>query len=188
MCATSDPYDPSSSPYGQPQYATPSPYAGQRDPDKRPGTVLAAGIITTVLSSIALLLWIVLAIGVAVARNDVIDRLRQDGTMRDVSAGDVVSIILVVVAVLTIWSAIAIVLGVLTLKRSRFARIALVVSAAVTAMVSLLAIGSFISAITLIGAVATIVLLFTGGAGHWFARRGSADKGALPMGTTQPWG
>ncbi len=89
---------------------------------------------------------------------------------------------------LPIWSAIAIVLGVLALKRSRVARIALVVSAAVTAMVSLLAIGSFISAITLIGAVATIVLLFTGGAGDWFARRGGAGKDALPSGTTQPWG
>lgn len=195
----SDPNDPSSNPYGQPPadnpygqpqqppYGAPGPY-GRGDPDKRPGTVLAAGIITIALSSIALLLWIVLAIGVAVARDDVIDRLRQDGTVRSLSAGDVVSIILVVVAVLAIWSAIAMVLGVLALKRSQFARIALVVSAAVTAVVSLVAIGALVSAITLIGAVAVIVLLFTGGAGDWFARRGRADKGALPVGTTQPWG
>ena len=60
------------------------------------------------------------------------------------------------------------------LRRSNAARITLVVSSAVTALVSLIGIGSGVSALTLIAAIAVIVLLFTGGAGDWFKRKNAA--------------
>ena len=88
--------------------------------------------------------------------------------------------------VVVVWSLSAIVLGVLTLKRKNWARVMLVVSAAVTALFSLLGITSGLSALTLIAAVAVIVLLFTGGANQWFARRRPEQQ--LPTGTSQPWG
>ena len=81
---------------------------------------------------------------------------------------------------------IAIVLGVLVLRRSNVARILLVISSAVVALLSLLAIASGVSAVTLIAAVATIVLLFVGGAGDWFKRAATpaATGGGYPGGHT----
>jgi hypothetical protein len=76
-----------------------------------------------------------------------------------------------------VWSLIATILGVLVLRRSNGARIALVVSSAMTILLSLLAIGSGVSAITLIGGIAVIILLFTGGASEWFKRKNAAAPG-----------
>eukprot|EP01031_Cornospumella_fuschlensis_P019094 gene19094-23392_t len=102
--------------------------------------------------------------------------------------GDMVyltAVVLVVMLAFVFWCISAIVLGVLTLRRRNWARIMLVVSSAVTALFSLLGITSGISALTLIAAIAVIVLLFTGGANQWFAKR---QPDQLPTGTSQPWG
>ncbi len=72
----------------------------------------------------------------------------------------------------------------LVLRRSNAARITLVVSSAVTALFSLLAIGSLVSAVTLLAAVAVIVLLFVGGANEWFQGKGRQPGQAIP-GMTQ---
>lgn len=198
-------------PYGQqpgaqpPAYGQENPYGQQApygaahgsaygapagDPDKRPGTVTAAGIVSIVMSTLSLLLFLVVTVGIFVARDDVEDAINdelanQQG-MGDISAGDLTAVVLVVMLVFVVWSLSAIVLGVLTLKRKSWARVMLVVSAAVTALFSLLGITSGLSALTLIAAVAVIVLLFTGGANQWFARREPEQQ--LPTGTTQPWG
>ena len=60
------------------------------------------------------------------------------------------------------------------LRRSNGARIALVISSAVSAVLSLLAIGSLLSGLWLIASIAVIVLLFTGGAGDWFKNKNAA--------------
>src|ERR671920_760725 len=69
---------------------------------------------------------------------------------------------------LVMWAIIAIVLAVLVMRRSNVARILLVISSAVVALFSLLGVTSGVSAITLVAAIAVIVLLFVGGAGDWF--------------------
>ncbi|SFJ24957.1 hypothetical protein [Nocardioides psychrotolerans] len=184
--------------YGQqpPPLAAPAPYGQQQpygaptgDPDKRPGTVTAAGIVAIVMSTISLLLFLVVTAAIFVARDDVEDTINdelanQQG-MGDISAGDLTAVVLAVMVVFVVWSVSAIVLGILTLKRRNWARIMLVVSSAVTALFSLIGITSGVSALTLIAAVAVIVLLFTGGANQWFAKR---QPDQLPTGTSQPWG
>ena len=45
-----------------------------------------------------------------------------------------------------------------------------------TTLVSLIVIASGISVVTLIAAIAVIVLLFTGGAGAWFRRQGRLPR------------
>lgn len=182
-------------PYGQQPYGE-NPYGGQPaygtstgDPDKRPGTVTAAAIVAIVMSTISLLMFLVVTVGIFVARDEVEDAINdelanQQG-MGDISAGDLTAVVLVVMLVFVFWCISAIVLGVLTLRRRNWARIMLVVSSAVTALFSLLGITSGISALTLIAAVAVIVLLFTGGANQWFAKR---QPDQLPTGTSQPWG
>ena len=79
----------------------------------------------------------------------------------------------------------------LVLRRSNVARILLVISASVTALLSLLSITSGISLVVLIAAVATIVLLFAGGASAWFKRLPAYDGGygghpAGPYGQSAP--
>lgn len=153
--------------YGQPAYGAP---AG--DPDKRPGTVTAASVITLVFSGLAALLFGVMVIGLLAARDTVLEQIEDqaafDGTA--VNADDAYAFLLVLFAVFLVWCLIACVLAVMVLRRSNAARIVLVVSSAITALFSLVSITSGLSAITLIAAVAVIVLLFSGGAGEWFKR------------------
>ena len=73
--------------------------------------------------------------------------------------------------VVILWCLIACVLAVFTMRRSNAARITLVVSATVAGLLSLLGIQSQVSAVPLLACLATVILLFTGGAGDWFARR-----------------
>lgn len=162
--------------YGQPAYGQPA-YGGYgptgTDPDKRPSTVTAAGVITLVLSGITLVLLLVTLLGLGVlAREDLVEQLGDDPALQNIDTDTVLAVLRVVFGVFIVWSAIAMVLAVLAMRRSNAARIGLVVSSALTALLSLFAIMSGASAVTLIGAVAVIVCLFTGGAGPWYARSG----------------
>ena len=82
--------------------------------------------------------------------------------------------------VLIVWCLAAVLLAVLVLHRSNVARIMLVVSSAVTALLSLVAIASGVSLVSLAAAVAVIVCLFTGGAGDWFRREHLYSPPQLP--------
>jgi amino acid transporter len=198
--------EPSATPYGQPaQPAQPPAYGAQpygqqpygavsygtSDPDKRPGTVTAASIITIILSALGLVGFGILAVILGVARDDVIDEINREMEgqpgFEDVTADDLATIMIVIFVVLAIWSLIAIVTAVLALKRQNWARIVTVISAAGTALSSLLGITSGVSAVTLIAAIGVIVLYFTGGANEWYSRK-KALANQLPTGTTQPWG
>jgi hypothetical protein len=162
--------------YGQQQYGQPAygqapgsqPY-GTVDPDKRPGTVTAAGVITIIMGGLTGLAFGVLTLLVLVSRDEMVDSLRTEGELDNLTTNDV-NAVAVVCAIATVWSLISIVLAVLAMRRSNGARIALVISSAVTALASLLLVWLLIPALNLIAAVAVIVLLFTGGAGPWFKR------------------
>lgn len=173
--------------YGQPAYGQQPGYAGAPmagDPDKRPGTVTAAGTITLIFSGLSFLLFAFVLVALLVAEDEVLAEIERQEGFEDagISANDALGVVVGVVGVFAVWCLVATILGFLVLRRSNAARITLVVSAAVTALVSLLAIGSGVSALTLIAAVATIVLLFTGGAGDWFKRKNAA---AAPPGMQQ---
>lgn len=165
--------------YGQPAYAQPAYAAPGTDPDKRPGTVTAAGVITIVVSGLSFLLYAVILVALIVAKDSVLDEMEKQQSFKDagISANDALGVIVAFVGVFALWCLVATILGVLVLRRSNAARITLVVSSAVSAVLSLIAIGSGVSALTLIAAIAVIVLLFTGGAGDWFKRKGAAAPG-----------
>jgi hypothetical protein len=167
--------------YGQQPYGTPAP-----GPVSRPGNVTAACVITLVSAGITLVISVLAAIGMAVARDDMVDQIRDEPSIEDVgSPDDIVTLVIVMVAVLALWCVVSMILAVLALRRSNVARIMLVVSAVMTALLSLLAITSLVSLITLAAGVAVAVLLLVGDAGEWYARR---EQPTLPVGTTQPWG
>lgn len=163
-----DPYGqaPAGQPYGQ------QPYGGPPADDRRPGTVTAAGWITIVLSAIVAAIFGFTGLALVVARDQVITELERVPEFRDanIDADAAVGVLVAVMLGLVAWAIIAIVLAVLVMRRSTVARILLVISCAVTALVSLLSITSGISLVLLIAAIAVIVLLFTGGAGDWFKR------------------
>ena len=71
----------------------------------------------------------------------------------------------------TAWCVIACVLAVFAMRRSNVSRILLVISATVAGLLSLLAIGSVVSAVWLLACLAVVIMLFIGGAGDWYARR-----------------
>lgn len=175
-----NPYgQPPAAPYGQPGYGQPQ-YGGYgpagTDPDRRPGTVTAAGVVTLVLSGLTLAL---LAIGLVtlgvLTREDLLAQLGSDPRLADVDTDTVISVLRVVLAIFIAWCAVAMVLAVLAMRRSNAARIGLVVSSGLSALLSLLAVGSGASVVTLLGSVAVIVCLFTGGAGPWYARGGGGS-------------
>lgn len=182
-----NPYGEQAQPYGQ-QPAYGSPYLPARDPDKRPGTVLAAGITTIVLAGLSFLLYAVVVLLMIVARDDMVGTLDDSLTadQRDLFGADGLATFLTVVMVaFAVWCLVAVLLAVLAMRRSAVARILLVVSSGLTVLVSLLAISSLVSGVTFIAAIAVIVLLFTGGANDWYARRGTRPPEAP---AAQPWG
>lgn len=182
----------SANPYGEappPEVPPQDVYGAPRpvDAGPRPGTVTAASVVTLLFSGLSALLFGLLLLGLVVARDDVVDSIddemaNQPG-MSDVSASDIANILAVAVVVLLVWCLVACLLAILVLRRSNAARIMLVVSASVTALLSLLGIASGISVVTLAAAVGVITMLFVGGANEWF--RGQAPQPPQVPGMTR---
>jgi lysylphosphatidylglycerol synthetase-like protein (DUF2156 family) len=168
-------------PYGQPGYPTAvhgyAAYPTYRDPDQRPLTVTIASVLIWVGAGVTATLMLAFVAILAVAGDSFVSAFEKTAQQSDVTltADEAMAVGWTVAAVFLVWSIAALVLAVLAFRRSNAARIALVVSSVMTALVSLLGITSGISAITLVMAVATVVLLFTGGANQWYSnsRRGS---------------
>ena len=130
----------------------------------------AAAWITIVFSALTALLSALGAIGLVVARDQVVTEMERVPEFQDanIDADAVVGVLVAVVLGVAAWAIIAIVLAVFVLRRSNVARILLVISSAVVVLLSLIGITSGLSVVTLVAALATIVLLFVGGAGDWF--------------------
>jgi hypothetical protein len=159
-------------PYGpqQPAYAGPSrPYGGPAS-DNRPGSVTGAAVLTLIFSGLTLLFDAFLLIALVVERAEFLDWITRRPWFEDsgISAESAFGATVVLGCVVLVWCLVAVILAVLVLRRSNAARITLVVSAAVTALLSLLSIDILVPAATLLAAVAVIVLLFVGGANEWF--------------------
>ncbi len=128
--------------------------------------------------ALALLAGAVLAIVGAIGSDSFFDGFRDGsgGAYDDFNNEELATLIVVIGIVLVVWSVVAILLGVLVMRRSSVARVLLVISASFAALVSLVGILSMVSALSLIAAIVVIVMLFTGGANDWFARRAPAPS------------
>lgn len=174
---------------GQPYGQQPGqPYGSPADPDRRPGTVTAAGVVTLLTSGLVAVASVVGLIAILAARETMERELLNQPELEQagLDVTDVYGAVLGVIVVLVVWSLAACAFGVMVLRRSKAGRILLVVSASVTALLSLLGIGSLVSAVPLLAAIAAIVLLFTGGANPWFARTGGGQGYGQPY--AQPYG
>jgi hypothetical protein len=154
--------------YGQ---QPPPPYGGY-DAGKRPATVTVAAWLTWVLSGLTLVVFGFVVLALLAAKDQLVDAIRTEPELQrlDLPLDDVIALLWVTTAVCVFWCLAAMALAFLAYRRQNWARIALVVSAAVTVLFGVATIP--FGLLNLLAAAATIVLLFTGGANDWFSRRG----------------
>ena len=184
---------PVENPYGQAPYGQqPQGYYAQQPPpgplgdglhmygrplvrEARPGTVTAAAWITLIMAGLTGALFGFITLGMLMAKDDVVTEMdkafAEQGVTGDFSAEDAYGFFLFALVVLTLWCVIACVLAVFAMRGSNVSRILLVISSVVAGLLSLVAIGSVISAVWLLACVAVVILFFTGGAGEWYQRR-----------------
>ncbi len=185
---------PNAGPFTGPFSGTgPTPY-GAPDPDKRPLTVTIAAVLTWVGAGLTALMMLAFTALLGAGGDAFVDEFeraaRESDVTLDLDADEIISVGWVVAAVMLVWSLIAIVLAVLAFRRSNGARWTLAVSAAMTALLSLVAILSLLSAVTLLLGGAVVVLLFTGGANQWYSRRSGTPgypQQQEPPRRNQPW-
>lgn len=133
------------------------PHYPQPDPDTRPGTVVAASIMTIVGSVIALLISVFMVPAGIADYND------------PASSDKGVTLAMIIwFAVCGVLSLIAIPLGIMVLFRSKVARVLLTVVGSIAALLSLFVV--LYPALI----IAALVMLYVGRAGNWFARRNPA--------------
>jgi hypothetical protein len=169
--------------YGQPYYGAPQrPF----DPNQRPTTVTVAVWITWALSALSILAFVMIGFVLGVARDEFLNQLEQDPNFEqlDVPTDQVVAALWVIGAIALFWGIAAMVLAWFTYRRANWARITLVVSSAMTALVSLVAFP--VGLLHTLGAGAVAALLFMGGANEWFA--GQRPGGQGYPGPFQPYG
>lgn len=179
------------SPYGQSAYGQ-SPYGGYGTPapvsDKRPATVTIAAVITLVFSLLSAALFGVLAVAFATMSSqadflrELEDQLAADPALRDlgVDVADLADMLAGIFGFCAVVSLVGVLLGALAFKRSNAVRVLLTIWCALIAVVSLLAIASGVTILTLLASAAVIVLLFVGGANAWYRGRSSRDGGEYP--------
>jgi hypothetical protein len=151
---------------------TPSWAAGTvQDPDRRPAGVVVAAALTWLFAGITALMFLLVVAMLMFGQDALVEALRSDARFDElnVSVDDLLAVVWVVSAVAIFWSVCAVILAVLAFRRVGWARIGLVVSAAMTMLFSLGALPA--SLLLVVPAAATVVLLFTGGANAWYSRR-----------------
>jgi phosphatidylglycerophosphatase A len=154
------------------QPLTPAWAAGTtQDPDRRPAGVVVAAALTWLFAGITALLFLMVVAMLMFGQDALVEALRSDARFDElnVSVDDLLAAVWVVSAVAIFWSVCAVILAVLAFRRVGWARIGLVVSAAMTMLFSLGALPA--SLLLVLPAAATVVLLFTGSANAWYSRR-----------------
>ena len=143
-----------------------TPACRRADPSRRPTTVTIAAIITWISTGLTVAFCVLVGGIVAATPAGLMDQINQDPNVSDLNLtqGEVVTIVLVMLGFAVVWCVAAFVLAIFVYRGAGWARIALTISAATAALVSLVMILSLVSLVTLLAAAAVIILMFTGGA------------------------
>ncbi|CAN5902276.1 hypothetical protein BH20ACT6_BH20ACT6_10720 [soil metagenome] len=164
--------------YGQQGYGQPSPY-----PTHRPGNVIAAGVITIVMSVLTGGVWLVMGLVLTLGGDSVLDAMRRSPdfdqmrsqladsgiSMRELETGiagfGVAALIAGIIMLLSI------VWAVMAMRGSSVGRVLLVIASAVTVLIGLFftVTGLFFGLIWVIAGAVVIAMLYVGDAGAWFA-------------------
>ncbi|MGA8846454.1 MAG: hypothetical protein WB471_07575, partial [Nocardioides sp.] len=157
----------------EPDHLHDAPASTQAGVRKRPGTVTAAAMIAILASGLALAGLLVSLLYLVSSRAEFLEQIDEQlatsSAYADISADTLADAAIGFLVVLAVWCLVAIGLAIATLRGSNAARIGLVVSGLLSALVSLLGALVIVPLVLTIASIATVVLLFTGGAGEWFA-------------------
>jgi hypothetical protein len=142
-----------------------------QSPDKRPASVALAAWLTWIFSALTALSLLLTVVGMLTARDRLVSLIQAMPEFQNsqFTTNQVLAVAWVLCAIGLFWCLAAIVLAVLAYRRINWARITLIVSASVTALFSLGAITSLVTAFSLIAAVITIIGLVNGTANRWYA-------------------
>ena len=169
---------------GYPQGSYPPPgypqVSGPQGPGKRPPNVMIAAALTWFFAGVTAVAYVVVLAVLLFSKDTLLEVIRREPQFRDlgISTNDLVAGLWAVSAVVVFWCLAAMVLAFLAVRGHNWARITLVVSAAISLLVGFVAFP--FSLLHLLAAGATIALLFTGGANDWFARRPGGAPAAYP--------
>jgi hypothetical protein len=136
---------------------------GEQPERRRPGTVVAAVVVTWSAAGIVLLATASLVVFALWLGGPLLDAF--DGSRR---------LVFLVAGGTTVWSLVACALAWSVLAGKAWARWALVVSAAATTVVSLLGVFLVVPLVPLVAAPVVVALLFIGGANAWFDEESTA--------------
>jgi hypothetical protein len=148
-------------------------------------TVTVAATLTWLFAGLTTLVFLLVVAMLMFGQDVLVEAMRADARFDglNVSVDDLLAALWVASAIALFWSVSALALAVLAFRRVGWARILLAASAAMAALVCLFALPGGL--LVMVPAVATVVLLFTGGANAWFARR-PRSFGPPPPAQQQP--
>lgn len=154
--------------------------------DRRPGGVVAACLITWLLSGASALVFAFVAVWLAAAPRELVDRIATTTQFQDsgLSQGMIQPVLWIAVAFYVGWSLAACVLAFFAWRRQSWARILLAVSA-----VGVVVLGAFalpVSIVHMAACAVTAGLLLGGASNRWYARR--QPPSGPPPGPQQPMG
>jgi hypothetical protein len=172
-----------------PPYAAHPGYGQSSSSDKRPTSVTIAAVLTWIGAGATAASMVLLGALLATGGDVFVEQFDEQaqGSGVTLSSDEVLAVGWGITAFFLLWSLVAAVLAGFAFRRSNGARIALAISAVMTALVSLLMVLSGISLVTLVLSVAAAILLFTGGANDWYARRSGGYPGQGPGYAPQQW-
>jgi hypothetical protein len=157
--------------------APPRPAAPAPAADARPASVLWACVLTWASSGLVVLLLVASSVALAVRPGLMLDEVHRENpdlASQGVSDAAVVALAFVMIAGLVVWCVAVSVLALLVLRGVDWARIVLVVSAAVCSVGCLIGavIGAFLLVVPLLASAVCIGLLVRPETRPWFERRG----------------
>ena len=160
--------------FGTPAASAPPSGVGAGRPERRPVAVMWACVLTWVLSGTAAVMMALSALVIALEPDLVFEELRRqdpDFGAQGVTDRAVQIATYVTAGVTVVWALFAVVLAVLVLRRSGWARITLLASAAGAGAVCLVAsLGSVLMVLPAFGCAVTFSLLLRPEVRAWFAR------------------
>lgn len=180
-------YGPASQPADQTSGHSSLPWSDSgsaRQPDSglvpaRPAAVLQACIITWVLSAVVLLGMVIVVIGFSVYPDLITDVYDSDSRFADseITPTQLKQASLVLATMFIIWSAIAIGLAAFAFRGHNWARITLIVSAAMAGLLSLVMVVTSPALLVVTAAcIGTVVSLSLRPAREWYARKAAARR------------
>lgn len=142
------------------------------DPERRPGTVTAACILTWVFASLGIVAAAVMLVMVTAGRDEFVADWKAEPDLDglDVVPETAATVIGVVMAVCILLAVFAIVVAVAAFRGSSAARVTLMVLSGLTAVGGLVLSVAIVPFLWVIASTVTLILLFTTSANQWYTR------------------